>query len=367
MPNTQAQSTPSIQSLDGIFNKLADAQSPGLAVLVRKNQQTLFQKTYGVTDLRTRTPLTPQTNFRLASCTKQFTAMAIMLLVHDGKLRYDESLTEIFPGFPAYGRQITIRDLLNHTSGLKDYESLMDPAVYGDDFASPPKRQISDAEVLALLESQTSGDFPPGTKWVYSNSGYVVLGAIVAKIAGQPYEDFLSARIFKPLRMSDTLAYVSGKNVVSNRAYGHSKESGAWKETDQSSTSTTLGDGGIYSSLEDLGRWDNALTNRQLLTAAETEPAFTPANLRPVALPPGSAASGQEPSPEAPVLYGFGWFLEPSGLYPHVWHYGETIGFKSAILRYNDGLTIIILANRSDLDLPSLAKKAADLYHPPAK
>jgi len=350
---------PSRRSVDAIFSNLTDVNSPGVAVLIRKNHQTLFNKGYGVTDPRTKTPITSQTNFRLASCTKQFTAMAIMLLVHDGKLRYDEALTEILPKFPDYGRHITIRNLLNHTSGLPDYESLMNPAVYGSDSASPPTSQISDAEVLALLESQTVGSFVPGTKWAYSNSGYVVLGVVVARISGQPFEDFLRTRIFEPLQMTHTVAYVKGKNAVADRAYGHSKEAAILKETDQSSTSATLGDGGIYSNLEDLAKWDDALTSHQLLSAAEMQPALTPGVLQEAALSPGSTA-GTEPQSPSPASYGFGWFLELNGPHPHMWHYGETIGFKSAILRFTqDDLTIIILANRTDLDPSALAKEIA--------
>src|SRR5205085_6165396 len=242
--------------LDNIFADYHSDQ-PGLAVLVRHKGRTIYQRGFGVRDLRTRAPITPQTDFRLASCTKQFTAMAVMLLLHDGKLRYDTRLTDIFPDFPAYGKAITIRHLLNHSSGLPDYEELMEQ--------SPTRwsetQQITDAEVLALLKSTTRGKFAPGTSWSYSNSGYVVLGLVVAKVSGQSFPDFLQARIFRPLKTNHTLAYVRGTNVVPNRAYGHSQEGGKFIPTDQSSTSATLGDGGVYSNLEDLARWDDALTH----------------------------------------------------------------------------------------------------------
>src|SRR5580765_492878 len=127
----------------------------------------------------------PQTNFRLASCSKQFTAMSIMLLVHDGKLHYDDQLTDVFPDFPAYGKAITIRNLLNHTSGLPDYEDLMAAAETRNHAPIwTPTRQIQDAEVLELLQEETAGKFAPSSQWSYSNSGYVVLGLVVAKISG---------------------------------------------------------------------------------------------------------------------------------------------------------------------------------------
>ena len=236
--------------VDAMVAPLVTPNSPGVAVLVVKDGKRLFERGYGLRDLHSSAKIGPRTNFRLASCSKQFTAMSIMLLVHDGKLRYEQKLTDIFPDFPAYGKSISIRNLLNHTGGLQDYETLMEqPAGKGkwtDD------NQIHDAQVLTLLEQTDHGMFPPGTKWYYSNSGYVVLGLIVAKVSGQSFPEFLRQHIFAPLKMDHTVAYVKGQSEISNRAYGHTKEENTWKQTDQSSTSATLGDGGIYSSLEDL-------------------------------------------------------------------------------------------------------------------
>ncbi len=349
-------------ALDAIFSPLADARSPGLAVLVRKNGRTVFERGYGARELRSFSKIDPQTNFRLASCSKQFTAMSIMLLVHDGKLRYDGKLTDVFPDFPAYGKAITIRNLLNHTSGLPDYEDLMAAAENRKGAAIwTPTHQIQDAEVLDLLKQEAAGKFAPGSKWSYSNSGYVVLGLVVAKISGKPFREFLRERIFAPLQMSQTLAYQKGKNEVTRHAYGHSKEGNTWKETDQSSTSATLGDGGIYSSLTDLAKWDEALAQHTLLTEKEMQPALTPAQLTTGARPKWPANSDR---PEGtPVLYGFGWFLDPYRNHARMWHYGDTLGFHSYILRFPaDHLTIIVLCNRTDLDPESLALQVADLY-----
>ena len=349
--------------LDRIFTNLTDNHSPGLAVLVRQNNRTLFEREYGVRDLKTQTAIDAQTNFRLASCTKQFTAMAVMLLVHDGKLRYNESLTEIFPDFQAYGKSITIRNLLNHTSGLPEYEDLMDQASSGQPSRWAADHQIQDAEVLTLLEAQDHGKFAPGTKWSYSNSGYVVLGLIVGKVSGEPFGDFLSERIFKPLKMSRTLAFVKGKNEVPNRAYGYSKKGESLEETDQSSTSATLGDGGVYSNLDDLARWDVALEHHTLLSEAEMQAALTPFKL-PDGSEPHWASDPDDTDPQAgkPVSYGFGWFLDPYKSHPRMWHYGETVGFKTAIERFTqDKLTVIVLCNRSDLDAAVLASKVADM------
>ena len=350
--------------INGVFTSLADDNSPGLAVLVRKDGNTVFERGYGVRDLRSRAKIDSQTNFRLASCSKQFTAMSIMLLVHDGKLRYDDKLTDVFSDFPAYGKAITIRNLLNHTSGLTDYEDLMAAA---EKRKGAPiwtaERQIQDAEVLDLLEQEKAGKFTPATQWSYSNSGYVVLGLVVAKISGKPFREFLRERIFAPLKMSQTIAYQKGQNEVSNRAYGHSKEENTWKQTDQSSTSATLGDGGIYSSLTDLEKWDEALAHHTLLSENEMRPALTAAQFT-----NGNQAQWPADSDRpqgTPVSYGFGWFLDPYRNHARMWHYGDTIGFHTYIQRFRaDRLTIIILCNRTDLDPESLALKVTTLLLP---
>jgi CubicO group peptidase (beta-lactamase class C family) len=351
-----------VAALDAIFSPLANANSPGLAVLVRKDGRTVFERGYGARELRSFAKIDPRTNFRLASCSKQFTTMSIMLLVHDGKLRYDDKLTDVFPDFPAYGKAITIRNLLDHTSGLPDYEDLMAAAEKRK--GAPiwaPARQIQDAEVLDLLKQEPAAKFAPGTQWSYSNSGYVVLGLVVAKISGQPFREFLRERIFTPLKMSQTVAYQRGQNEVTHRAFGHSKEANAWKETDQSPTSATLGDGGIYSSLTDLAKWDEALAQDTLLIEKEMQPALTPAQLTSGAQPKWPANSDR---PEGtPVSYGFGWFLDPYRNHARMWHYGDTIGFHTYIVRFPaDHLTVIVLCNRTDLDPESLAAKVADLY-----
>lgn len=347
--------------IDGVFASLKSNTAPGAAVLVVRNGHAVFRGGYGVTDLRSLRPIDAKTNFRLASFTKQFTAACIMLLAGDGKLHYDDHLSDFFPEFPAYGKSITVRNLLNHTSGLDDYEDIL-MKQYPD---TPPEKvpQILDAGVLKLLEQQSSGEFAPGTKWEYSNSGYAVLAMIVEKVSGKTFGQFLQERIFTPLKMKNTLAYEKGKNEVPHHAYGHSKigdkEKAAWQQTDQSPTSAVLGDGGIYSSLDDLAKWDRALRDHTLLSAAEMQPALT-------AVQP---TDGPAKFPDGkPISYGFGWFLDPyqdhqKQAHKRMSHDGETIGFRTTIQRFpDDQLTIIVLANRTDINPEELALKVADLY-----
>ena len=340
------------QPVDAIFSALISPGEPGAAVLVIKGGKPVVDRSYGVADLRSARKINQQTNFRLASLTKQFTAMSIMLLVRDGKLHYQDRLTDVFPDFPAYGKTITIGHLLNHTSGLIDYEDIMAKPYGGTLPETVP--QIKDSGVLALLKQEKSTNFAPGTHWSYSNSGYAVLALIVEKVSAEAFGQFLQDRIFTPLGMSQTIAYEKGKNEVANRAYGHAKEKAVWQQTDQSPTSAVLGDGGIYSSLSDLAKWDQALTEHRLLTAAEMQPALTAVGV------PDASVLGPDNKPAA---YGFGWFLDPYKRRPRMWHYGETVGFRSAIERFpDDRLTVIVLCNRSDIAAQDVALKVADLF-----
>lgn len=344
---------PSAAQIDAIFSSVTSKTDPGLAVVVRKDGRTAFERGYGRRDLRSNLPVDVHTNFRLASFSKQFTATAIMLLVHDGKLRYDEPITDIFPEFPVYGMEITLRRLLNHTSGLHDYEDLMMKKYSGQPWQSIP--QIDDQGVLDLLEGESDTKFPPGSKWEYCNGGYEVLANVVRKVSGHPFREFLRDRIFAPLNMNETVVFQYGKNQVADRAYGYTHDNGVWLETDQSPTSATLGDGAVYSSVDDLIRWDDALRAHTLLSAEEFRPAVMP-----VQLPENAGISaGTHPG------YGFGWFLDTYNGQPRMWHTGGTIGFQTVIERFPEQeLTIVVLANRTDLNPKRLADKVADLYFP---
>jgi CubicO group peptidase (beta-lactamase class C family) len=340
--------------IDGIFRPLADDQGPGMAVGVIHDGKLVFERGYGLADLEKKTPITPETDFRLASVTKQFTAMGIMLLVHDGKLKYDDTLGKIFPEFPEYGRTITIRELLNHTSGLKDYGDIYMKQV-GEKTPMDQIPQLHDSDVLKLMEQQTATSFPPGTKYEYSNSGYAVLGMVIQKVSGEPYQDFVRERIFRPLGMAKTVAFVKGVNEVPNRAFGYNKDkaSGKFVFGDQSPTSAVLGDGGIYTSIKEMAKWDKSLREHKLLSEAEMREAWTPVQV----------SEGRKRRDGTMLEYGFGWFLDPYKGHERQYHDGGTTGFLTSIQRFpKDGLTVIVLANRTDVDPDELALKVADLY-----
>jgi CubicO group peptidase (beta-lactamase class C family) len=304
---------------------------PGASVLVLRDGEPVVRAGYGLSDLEARTPASAPTNYRLASVTKQFTAASILLLAEDGRLKVDDPVRKWLPSLPKVADSITIRHLLTHTSGLIDYEDVI-PETF--------KPQLHDADVLRLLESQDRTYFKPGTSYRYSNSGYALLALIVERASGRTFATFLRERIFQPLGMSNTVAYEEGISTVSNRAFGYTQEQGRWNRTDQSQTSAVLGDGGIYSSIDDLAKWDAALYDGRLLRPSSLQAAFTPAT--------------RTDTPE--VEYGFGWRITGETL----WHSGETVGFRNVIVRYpKRHLTVVVLTNRNEPEPYKLALEIA--------
>lgn len=312
-------SVAAVQQVDQLMKRY-DGKVPGASLLIVRDGEPLLRRSYGMANLEAGTAVTPATNYRLASVSKQFTAAAILLLAEDGSLTLDDAARKWLPELPVDNASVTIRHLLSHGSGLIDYE---------DDLPDGLDRQVRDADVLAILAKQDSTYFPPGGDFQYSNSGYALLALIVERVSGRGYPEFLQHRIFQPLEMTETLAFVDGGPPISSRAYGYSQEEGTWVRTDQSPTSAVLGDGGIYSSIDDLAKWNAALDDDRLLSANSRALAFTPAN------------STHDPG----VEYGLGWYVGND----RVWHSGETMGFRNVLVRYpNQGLTVVILSNRND-------------------
>lgn len=337
-----------VEAVKNLLDAFAPADSPGAIVMVIRNGQPVVSISRGLANLETGIPITSQTNFRLASVTKQFTAMAILLLKERQLLGLDDSITRYFPGFPNGGGSVTIRHLLNHTSGLLDYEDLI-PA--GTSLA------VTDDHVLRLLIAASGSYFVPGTHYRYSNTGYCLLGSIVEIVTGQTFSNFLKRNIFDPLGMRNSLAFEAGRSLVSHRAYGYTGIDLSFERTDQSVTSSTLGDGGIYSSINDLLLWDQAITQSGLVSAPTQAEAFTP----------GASTQHQimEDAGTQVVEYGFGWFL---GNYRNVrthWHSGNSIGFTNRIERFPElGLTVILLCNRNEAPLSILSRQIVELFVP---
>lgn len=293
---------------------------PGASVLVLRDGVAVVRRGMGLANMERMIEATSSSNYRLASITKQFTAASILLLVEDGKLKLDDPIGKWLPGLPAVTSPITIHHLLTHSSGLIDYEDVMDQA---------SSEQIHDVGVLHLMQKQDHLYFSPGTDYRYSNTGYALLSLIVEHASGMEFPAFLKQRIFDPLGMHSTLAFVEGGPNVPNRAYGYSRINGQWVRTDQSTTSAVLGDGGIYASIDDLAKWDAALYDDRLLSDTSRQLAFTP----------------HTKTDDPTVEYGYGWRISGDTL----WHSGESIGFRNVIVRWpKQHVTVIILSNRND-------------------
>ena len=293
---------------------------PGASLLVLRDGIPIVRRSWGLSDVEGGTRSSPATNYRLASVTKQFTAAAVLLLAEDGRIELDDRVRRWLPSLPAATNAVTIQHLLTHTSGIVDYEDVIPGGTTA---------QLRDADVLRLLESQDSTYFKPGTDYRYSNSGYALLALIVERASSRTFATFLSERIFQPLGMRNTVAYEEGVSTVANRAFGYTMRGGSWTRKDQSVTSAVLGDGGIYSSIDDLAMWDAALYDSRLLSDEMKKLAFTP------------HVATDRPD----VKYGFGWRITGETL----WHSGETSGFRNVIVRDpSRRLTVVILTNRDD-------------------
>lgn len=322
------------KEVDRLFQDFSGPDTPGAAVMVIKDGAIVFEKAFGSAALETHIPCTTQTNFRLASLTKQFTAMSVLMLAEKGKLSLEDSITRYFPGFPAYGRSITMHHLLTHTSGLIDYEDIVPEGT---------NMQLSDRDVVALLQKQDHTYFPPGKEFRYSNSGYALLALIVEEVSGETYPAFLHHHIFAPIGMTTSLAYVAGVSEIPHRAYGYARGAHGWEPSDQSLTSAVLGDGGIYSSVADLFKWDQALYGEKLVSEKTKRNAFAA----------HSAVSDFEGSG-----YGLGWYVGKRDGITDLWHYGSTCGFSTRIHRFPaKRLTVILLTNRRDADIVGITDK----------
>lgn len=332
---------PNDKAIDAIMQAYT-GDVPGASVLVVRDGVPLVRRAYGLANLEERIAATPATNYRLASVTKQFTAASILLLAEDGRLTLDDHIRKWLPSLPETDEAITIRHLLTHTGGLIDYEDIM-PDAGNEDPVTDFSKQLRDIDVLHLLEKEQRVYFAAGTNYRYSNGGYSMLALIVERASGQSFPSFLHERIFKPLDMRNTLAYVVEGPPVPNRAYGYTPVDGQWQRTDQSLTSAVLGDGGIYSSIDDLAKWDAALYDNRLLSEASRKLAFTP----------------WTKTDDASIEYGFGWRITGETL----WHSGESIAFRNVIVRYPQRhLSVIILTNRNDPEPYRMALQIAEQF-----
>jgi CubicO group peptidase (beta-lactamase class C family) len=320
-----------------VHSEMTRQHIPGVALLVSRGGQVVRAQGYGMANLELQVPVKPETIFQSGSVGKQFTATAIMMLVEEGKIHLDDPLTKYFPDAPATWKQVSIRELLSHTAGFTDYPKNFDM-----------RKDYTEKELLKIVEGIPPA-FPPGTKWSYSNLGFLTLGLVIHKVTGEFYGDFLQERIFRPLGMNST-RIISEADIVPNRAAGYVLVKGELKNQEWVSPMlNTTADGSLYFNIIDLAKWDAALYTEKLLKRSSLDQMWTVANL----------TNGQPNSGH----YGFGWFIEDQKGHHLIDHAGSWQGFQTQISRYvDDKLTVVVLSNLGGAKPRIIADHVADMY-----
>jgi CubicO group peptidase (beta-lactamase class C family) len=316
-----------------------DREAPGVAVGVVRGGEVLFQAGYGLADLDRKIRIDPDTAFHIASCGKQMTAVAILLLVEEGKVDLDKPAAKYLPEMRGWAGRVTVRELLQHTGGIPDtYEALKEQG-------SIP----TGTDALKLLARWKRLDSPPGTQFAYSDSGYDILGVLIHRVSGRSYPRFLEERIFRPAGMKDTFVYDPERLKAAKRVLGYDRAfGGRWLLDDDSPLNFLYGSGEVYSTVADLARYDRALFGNQLIRPASLAEMFKP----------GQLADGTT------VSYGFGWSLmTDAGGEPYYGHSGNWLGYSAYLLHFpKDDLAVIVLSNRSDTDAEYLATTTAEIF-----
>jgi CubicO group peptidase (beta-lactamase class C family) len=309
---------------------------PGLSIAVVKNDKIIKAAGYGLANVETNTPATPETVYKIASLSKQFIAAAIMLLVQEHKLRLDEKVSEYLDDPPQSWKDITIRDLLTHTSGMP-----RDPAEYYPYSEHTLTEVIKSTYPMPLL-------FRPGEKWLYSNVGYYVLAEIIGKVSGEPWAKYISERLFVPAGMTSTRTTTNA--IVPHRAAGYDRIDG--RITNAENWIAVRPSGAFLSTVLDLANWDIFMDLHGPLSSSNQK-----LMRMPVTLNDGTSAD-----------YGFGWYVDSFLGRARIHHDGQFPGFRSDYERFiDDKLSVIILANSGDSSVESLALKVAGFYAPALK
>lgn len=324
---------------DYITAQMREQHIPGLSLAVIRDGRIVKMQGYGLANVEEQTPATPQTVYHLASLTKQFMGAAIVLLAQDGKLGLDDPISRYLEKTPARWSEITIRQLLTHTSGIKDYLNEMQSVTCNG---------TNPAEIISHL-GEMPLNFAPGTAYAYSNTGYLVLDLIVQKVASETYDQFLGERIFRPLGMTETRRN-SLSEIIPYRASGYVWTDGKLRNSPfVEPTLYDNGDDGLVSSVVDLARWDAALDTDNLLKADSQKQMYAP-----VSFPDGSNSG-----------YGLGWSLGTVNGHRLVYHSGGRPDTSTFIARFlDDHLTIIVLTNKSGAGPSRIARHLAGLYNP---
>lgn len=335
---------PTPAAIDAVFAQYDRTNVPGCALGVYRHERIAYARGYGMADLNHRIPITPQTVFYIASTSKQFAAMSIALLAEEGTISLDDKVRKWIPELPAYADGVTLRHLVHHTSGFRDYLGLW--ALSGRGVADEIPQEVA----LDLIVRQQALDFAPGSQYSYSNSGYLLLSEVVQRASGQSLRDYAARRIFAPLGMRDTQFHDRNTRIVERRAEGYQPAPGGGFEIVRTSFAL-VGDGGLLTTIEDLLRWDrNFYTN----TLGRGGPAL----IRQVTTP-GSAPLADG----SPQRYAFGLMPGQYRGLDIVEHGGAFIGFRAQLLRVPSAhLSVAVLCNDYTAQPEQLARRVVDLY-----
>lgn len=322
--------------IDSLIPASFKAENPGAVFLAVKKAKVVYKKAFGMADLEMNVKMEPEFIFEIGSMTKQFTAVSILILAEQGKLKLDDQITKFIPDYPMQGNVITIHHLLTHTSGIKDFTSMKS-------IKNIAREDLSPKELVDFFKNEPM-DFKPGEQYKYCNSGYVLLGYIIEKISGQSYEEFISQHIFQKAGMQNT-SYASHEKIVKNRVSGY-RGKGNYVNTNYISFSIPYASGSIMSNVDDMLKWQYAISNHKLLSASFTEKAFINYSLN----------NGQQ------IDYGYGWHIEKIKDKLVHDHGGSIFGFKSmGVYEPSQQIYVIGLSNCDCNSPTSITKDIAAL------
>ena len=310
-------------SIDAGIARYFKADEPGATVIVLKDGKPVFRKAYGMADVTKGVTMTPDMSLRLGSITKQFTAVAILMLVEEGKLAVSDDITKFFPDYPVKGKKISIEHLLTHTSGIVSYTGK-------PDFRAQSTKDVTVAQMIDYFKNDPL-EFEPGTRYRYNNSAYFLLGAVIEKLSGMPYAKFVEQRIFVPLGMTQS-AYEGYERTPTTRALGHTRNEKGFAAASQLSMSQPYAAGSLVSTVDDLARWDAAISQGKLLKAASWKQAFTAYKL----------ADGKSTD------YGYGWDIGTLQGAPSIAHGGGINGFSTFAIRLPEQKVYVAVLTNSE-------------------
>ncbi len=328
--------------VDQIFTEWDKPDSPGCALAVIKDGEIIYKRGYGMANLEHNVPIKPETVFDIGSTSKQFTALSILLLARHGKLSLDDPIQKYLPEMPEYEKPITVRHLVHHTSGIRDYLTLMALANL------PFENDYQEAVVVELIARQKQLNFLPGEEHLYCNSGYFLMSEIVQRVSGKNLRDFAEEHIFGPLGMKNSHFHNNFKEIVPNRASGYGRKKEGGFEIDMG-IFDVLGDGAVYTNVEDLFLWDQNFYNNKLDGGGQ--------DLIEQMQTVGILNSGEK------LEYAFGLMVSNYRGLKTVSHGGSWYGYRAQLMRFPEQrFSVICLANLGDMAPENLCNQVADIY-----